>query len=298
MHKLSKDKYETNNFFLVQKNIDNYFYNFIHKKKIQPENNIGYKNIPYQKFVHRLNNMVKFRNSFYNRNDYSRTILSIVSSINKISNIEELSYVVNDLNNFGIFTLFTIEVCSHFREPDVYVLSLGEINTQLDDSTNKEKIKEYVEFLKDIHHLVTNKWNYGSDKYQFIKNILTFQILFSKPNLKFPESKDPKILFNSTTYQNFLEKYEVSNFWKNNISKYLDKFDNKHSIYVMYENETSLIFFKKFLSNMTTEYLSMTKDYLVYCLAEYFGPYLADEKKLSIETFYETFGMCILFCHC
>jgi putative endopeptidase len=293
LHKMSNNKPSLNNFIMIQDKIDKEIYKFIINAKIG--------NDPI------LNNLINLRNSYFNRNDNSEQIIILINIVQNITNISELAYAIRILFGLNISTFFTISLVPHFKEPDIYVLALGEISLTLepkeiydeDNNESAEFIKIYSEMLRDIYHFITKKWGYHMSKMKkFIRNVIIFEILFSKSNFSLKASMDPIITNNSMLYEKFIDQYDTGDFWKIILSEYME-----NDMYIFYENQISLMFIKKFLQKMTVDDLSMTKDYLIYCIVKKYGLYTSisssfekilsseyDEKKIFVGLFYESFG--------
>lgn len=319
LHKISNKKTSLNNFLMIQDNIDDEMYKFIHNAKM------GLNMIQ--------DNLIRLRDSYYSRNDYAEPIIELIKIIKNISCINDLAHVIHILNNMNIFTLFTINVSPHFKKPDIYVLSIGEIpltleSKELYDKDFHELIENYTNMLMNIYNFVKQKWDYDTSNItKFCRNILIFEILFSKSILSLEEQVDPHVTHNSILYEKFIEEFDTDNFWKIILSEYIDNYGEQNSlhyfqeddidkilrqnnennenneIYIVYENHKSLIFIKNFLQKMTQNELSMTKDYLVYCLVKKYGMYTSitsslsiislssdNDKRNFIDLFYETFG--------
>lgn len=298
-NKLYGNRISINNFTIIQDKINNEMIQLIEKAKYNKSNAIE-------------NNMAIFRDSYHIRNQNLKIFVQIVALIEKISTINDLSNVITLMNNIGVPTLFSLSVMPHFKNPDVYTLVIGEIPLTLDTAesyTNPESIiiNNFTLVLMDIYNYIHHYWNYNlSNMDDFITNIIVFEIIFSKTALSTTEAIDPKITYNSAIYNDFLNKFDANNFWKNICQEFMD-----NSKYVFYENEKSLIFIKKFIEklslnlinlDMTHEFI-MLKDYLVYCLVKKYGFYTTvaesfnllllqelNPKELFIETFYDTFG--------
>lgn len=289
-HKLSNNDPSLNNFTMIQDKIDDEMYQFIIDTKY------GSDKI--------LNNLIKLRESYFNRDDKSAKIIKLVNHIKNITNITELANVIYAMNNLNIPTFFTMTVMPHFKKPDIYVIALGEIPLlmgSMETYNNQISIfmKNYVDILENIYQLVNEKWNYNvSEIIKFVHNIIVFESVFSKANLSFENSINPLVTHNSMTYIDFLKRFDTNNFWKIIFGKYIS-----NDLYIFYENEFSLNMIKNYLQDMMNDDLQMMKDYLVFCLAKKFGPYtsIADsfntilisppnEKEILVQIFYDTFG--------
>lgn len=297
-NKLSNNEVSINNFTIIQDKIDKemrYFINNAH---------IDFPIDPTRKSDIIMNNMIQLKKSYHDQNNYSKTLIMLVDLIKNISNITELANVIRVLHGFNINTIFTMNVIPHFRAPDVYTLVIGEIPLTLEsnkiyEALSNEFMKTYGNVLRNVHKFVTKYWNYDmSDPVEFVGNIITFEILFSKSNLLLEESIDPKITHNSVKYNEFINLFDTDNFWEIILDKYVTC-----ETYISYENKKALIFIKNFLQTMTQNELSMIKDYLVYCLIKKYGLFTGiaeifnkltlssmDKNDVMIEMMYETFG--------
>jgi putative endopeptidase len=289
-NKLSNNKLAINNFTIVQDRIDEDLYNYIIDSEIGTEPT--------------LNNMIKFRNSYYDKNDVSESLLYLISLISNITNKKELAFVIKILTNLKIDTLFSTGVVPNYKEPDVYTLAIGEIPLTLEsreiyEKKDPELINLFIDMLKKLYEFIRKKWNYQiSDMDNFVKNVIVFEILFSKSNLTLEEIIDPLLVHNSDPFDVFINKFDVDGFWKIIFGEY-----NNNNTYIFYENTRSLNFIKSFLRKITDQKLIMTKDYLVYCVIKKYGMYTSavnffenidvfatDKKKIFIDLFYQTYG--------
>lgn len=290
IHKLSNNMNSTNNFTDVQDKIDDEMVEFIIDAQYGEDKIVD--------------NIIRLRESYFNRTDGSDNLRHIVHLISKISNIPDLANMVYTMNTLGIDTFFVMGIMPHFRKPDVYTIAISEMVLTIDskeiyDETSKELIKIYQDFLKKVYPYIKKNWGYNMSKYvDFVKNIILFEILFSKTKFLQSEIIDPVNIYHSLPYTSFLEKFDVSNFWKIILGKYLTPND-----YVFYENPKYLAFLKLFLEKLTIDQLNMTKDYLVYALIKKYEPYtqisgalaktlgrMDDELAIFTATFYNAFG--------
>lgn len=293
-NKLSDDKLAINNFTIVQDRIDEDLYHFIIDSDFDMDPT--------------LNNMIRFRNSYYNKKDTSEILILLISLISNIRNKKELAYVIKILTSLKIDTLFTTGVVPNFKDPDVYTLALGEIPLTFDsketyENKNSKLINKFIQLLQGLYNFVADKWFYKiSDAENFIRNVITFEILFSKSNLSMEELVDPLITHNSDDFKTFIKKFDSNDFWKTIFGKY-NKSHNGLDIYVYYNNVKALTFIKLFIEKLTMNELLMTKDYLVYCVLKKYGIYTSanvyfdnfsnyesDDKKIFMDMFYQTYG--------
>ena len=325
---INNNKTSINNFTLIQDSINDEMYNFIidAKQPHGPAVLLSQNPRSTSPFVDKstpskvdsnqvLHNLVAMRNSYYVRNEHTQIFMIYVQYIQNISDIAELSNVVRTMTKFGIPTLFTVSVIPHFREPDLYALSLGEIPLTFDskemyDAKSQDLIEMFSSMLKDIYNYITEDWNYNmSNMVDFTRNIIIMEILFSKTILTVAQSIDPKITHNSASYQDFLIKFDTNDFWKTILDEHFNLMSTNEfndTKYIFYENEKSLLFIKKFIQKLApsnSKELSMIKDYLIYCLIKKYGlytdiigtfdkilPQQLDAKDLFVELFYDTFG--------
>ena len=207
--------------------------------------------------------------------------------------------VVGEMTQLRIPTLFAVNTFVHFTCPDVYTLDISEIILTSDDIDDyqgnqpSEFITEFESELDDIYDTIHNNWNYYSEN--FIYNILFFETLISKSLLTKTEAMDPQIISNSMPINDFLKYFDVNFFWDIIIKKYITK--NDQTI-ITFQNTFYLIFIKKLLQKMTSNYLQMIKDYLVYSITKTFGVFMninfftnnMKRRDIIIELFCSTFG--------
>ena len=297
-----------NNFSTIQEQIDDHFYKFIMADHKNP-NKI-------------LKKMIKLRDSFYARTDYSTIISNLINNITNITNISELANIINIMTNMQIFNLFTLDITAHHQNPDIYTLGLGEIMLTFDDKDlykpgDPDKIiKDFEEVLIDVHTFIKKNWNYNiSDAKTFVTNIIVFEILASKSLLSRDESMDPHIMHNSMDYINFINTFDTNNFWRDVLKEYVtpektpERQDNilssrTNNTIISYNNPKYLYFLKNFIMGMTINDLLMIKDYLVYCVVKKYGIYTNivtslqkistnipnKTKNIFTNLFYQTFG--------
>src|SRR3972149_8369453 len=126
-----------------------------------------------------------------------------------------MAEIILDLIKLNIFTLFGIAVFPNIQEPDIYLPSVGEISLTFESKEMYEPdfmgdiISGFSSMLKDIHHFITNKWNYQlSDQNTFVRNIIVFEILFSKSTLLPEEYTNPKKTSNLVTFDQFIQEFD------------------------------------------------------------------------------------------
>lgn len=280
-----------NNFTIIQEKIDNEMRRFI------MNSTFGHGKI--------MDNMVKFRDSFFNRNDNSKILKIVTRYILNISNFNDLNNCIKIFQELKINTFFTTSVIPHYKEPDIYTLAIGEFPSVFDfdkeksDEDEKERTKICIRSLNIFYKFIKKNWGYSmSKKNDFIRNVILIDKLFTKSNLTEKASRNPFITHNSEKYIDFLEKYDFHHFWKNILDEYM------HSeYYVFFENKKSLLFIKYYFQNINNNDLVMIKDYLVFCLGIKYGSYLSisddmeeiyqsfltDEENF-VELFYQYFG--------
>lgn len=313
LHKMSNDSYPIDNFMKIQDQIDEYLTSVV--LDTESKDNTSSK-------------LVLLKESFFRRNDKSRFIKNIINDIKNIKSITDLSKVIKQMTEYNISSVFSLSVIKHFKYPDVYAPIIAEMSLSVESKeiyqkaeskeiyqkaetnetsqkgetnetshNNSKKIKELTDMFNNIYDFINNDMNikYGK-KNSFARNILLFEIVFSKTLLSFHDINDPLLTHHSDTYEQFLEKFDTQDFWK----IILDYLNNDN--YVIYQNPESLLFLKKFLQNMTKQRLSIMKDYLVYAVMKNYGYYLSikdemsdiygfiDEKYIFINLFYDTFG--------
>lgn len=287
LNKLGSDMMLLDNFTSVQNKIDDCIYNFIIDAELASSNDSN------------TINMVKFRESYFNRTDNSVHLTKLISMVNNISDIKSLAYTIKILMQYGIDTLFTINVTPHFKTPDVYTLLIGDMpltveSREVYDKQNIEFADRMLDMLDNIYVFVQDKWGYISA--QFAENVLLFEILFSKSTLTIAQLYDPLITHHSMIYQDFLRQFDVDDFWETIL-------DTQSNMYIFYENSSMMYFIQNYIKNMTQTKLSMIKDYLIFCIYKKYGKYTSssdvfdiimmtssDERSLFINTFYSTFG--------
>lgn len=286
------NKSEISNFSILENNIDNEMYQFIN------DATIGQDPV--------LNNLVKFRDSYYrNRDNSFEKMVELVTKIQNIGNINDLVRMISILTKLSISTIFTLTVDPNFREPDIYLVNVDEISLTLKPNNiyqnmDEEKWLNYQKMLDEVYQFVHKYWGYYiSDAKAFTNHISILEILFSKSILSLTEENDPLSVYHMERYDEFLKKFDEKDFWKNILGEY-----TKENSYILYTNARMINFIKKFIKKMGRDELKMVKDYLVYCLAREYGicttPLLdafngimvvpINQKKFFLKLFYITFG--------
>lgn len=280
-----------NNFTILENKIDKEMYRFINGETY------GQDSV--------LNNLVKFRDSYYNRNESYGPIIKLVDEIQNIANINDFSKMVLKLLRINVPTLFTLKVEPHFRKPDNYFVGIGDLPLTLEPNSMyrdmaEDKWIDYQNMIQAVNNFIQIYWGYRPSKNNmFVENISVLEFLFSKSTLTMDEARNPLFVLHSSTYQDFLYDFDVRNFWKNILDGLVDQND-----YILYENIKILHFLKKFIADITDNELSMLKDYLIFCLAREYGIFTTpllkefgkvmfgknEEKHFSLQLFYLTFG--------
>lgn len=276
------------NFVIIKNEIDNEMYKFIMEAK-KGNNKM-------------INNIVTLKESYFNRKQYSEGLELLIKTIRNITNIVDLAKIISLLNNINVQTFFDIQITPNYREPDIYILVIGEfpLTFEKEDYQNPEKlIEKYIELLDNVYDFITVEWKYSdSDRDSFIRNIIVMEFLFSKNNLTIEESINPNITNNSTIYQKFIESFDFCGFWKIILDNLVDK-----DMYISYVNRMFLLFLKKFLQVSQKYGFIMIKNYLIYCLIRkyahltkiserFYNPSSEknDGKKIFLNIFYDAFG--------
>lgn len=288
--KYLKYKSTINNFLILQEEIDDSLIDFVLKA------GFGKNNIQ--------DNLVRFRQSYFQRKATHNNISLLIEKIQDIKSIHDLANIIKILNRNGIYSLFDIGVVSHHREPDTYTFYIGEMNLSLDNaneysSDNKDRIHIFENSLANIYDFITAKWNYSmSSSKLFVQHVIVFEIIVSKITLDLKDSHNPKIINNSKIYPDFLDTFDYNNFWQIILNEYCDE-----NTYISYPNVEQLIMIKFILKNMNEDDLAMIKDFLVYCVVKKYGLFTdmlqalsnisyenTTEKTIFSELIYETFG--------
>lgn len=280
---LVSDKTSINNFTILQENIDNVLFNTIIDAEYSRNDT--------------LNNLIKFRNSYFNKSDFDYSIINLINTIYHCNTVYELAITIQKLIRLNIPTFFNINVIPNYHHPDVYVLSIEEGEYML-DFENKENVNTYVDMLYQVYKFVNKKWKYKSNKKNFAINVLVIEKLFDNVSLE-QEETEKLLEYNfCDDYQNFLKKYDTNNFWKTVLNYFMD---NHKKIY--YENKKFIIFIKNMIHNLTPKYIAMIKDYLVFCVFKKYSLYtsasnilspvtnfIPSNKRIFIDLFYDKFG--------
>lgn len=288
LHDLSSIKLSLDNFTLVQDKIDEYLSNFI------IDATPGTNSI--------LDQLVCFRDSYYNINQSTRLIEKLIDSINQISNQNDLARIIKQLSNLDIHTFFNFGVIPHHKCPNVYALSINEPNLTLETSDayhkDSQSINDLLKMLKELYKFANENWNYHhSNIDDFISGVLTMEALLSKLILTTEQTLDVFLTHQSDCYDHFLKKFEVENFWEIIIGEY-----NCSNFYIVYDNHNLLLLIKNLLQEWNEDDIVIIKSYLVYCVLKKYGfyrcqkifdmiiPYSPNKRKIFLNIFYETFG--------
>lgn len=285
LHELSITKLSLDNFTIIQDKIDEFLANFIINATTGDD--------PI------LNNLVKFRDSYYNIKKSSPFIKKLINKINQISNQNDLAHVIKQLHSLDVHTFFITSVVPHHKCPSVYVLAINEPKLTLESSESYQKsINEMIHMLSKLYTFAEKNWEYhDSNDHEFISSVLIMEILLSKLVLTTTQSLDVFLTHQSDCYGDFLNNFEVSNFWKIIIGDH-----NCSEYYITYDNRNILLFIKNLLLEWSITDLSIVKNYLVYCVLKKYGiygereifdiiiPFSVNKRKFFLDIFYETFG--------
>ncbi len=172
--------------------------------------NLKYSNNPI------VDNLVKFRDNYYVRNNTSDMIITLINKIQNINALEDLAFIIKTLNEMYIFSFFSISVLPHNKSPDVYIYSINECNLSLDNKDDYSKINNnLINFwacLYKINNFLSTEWNYQSKN--FVDNIILFEILLSEVILDIEDGSDPIKTGNSLIYNEFINEFDFNDFWK------------------------------------------------------------------------------------
>lgn len=281
-------------FNILQNNIDNEIYQFI----IQA--------IPNSDPIN--NKLVQFRDSFFLSKEITKldSIIKLSNLINRINNLKKLGKIIRILNNLRIPNIFTFGITEHHQTPDIYVLFLQEISLSLDVRKLNIypeldcEIAKFEKFLQQIYQfIIYYQIPIISNENDFIKNIITFEILISK---FLSSDKENNILPNSLKYDDFINRFIINDFWTKSLRDFWTKNTN---FIIIYENEKYLDLMSFFLSNIDNLKMNMIKDYLLLNIIKKYGSYInchqnnknfnklfpiSNEKKYLVNLFYHAFG--------
>lgn len=279
-----------NNFTIIQEKINEEMYKFISSDGSTINSD----------FI--MNKMIILRDSYYKRYYYSRIFKDLIEEINKVYDSTGLIDTISHLVKMNIPTLFTISVSSNYQEPNIYVLQIDDMPLTLE---SPEKYKNetddlflFIDVLSKVYSYIKNNWDYeGSAKKDFIKNIITIEILFASQVLSLEESSNPHIVSNSLRYSDFVKKFGRK-IWTPIIETY-----STPDSFIRYTNSKFLLFFQNFIDKIDDKQIQMLKDYLIFCIVRNYGSYLeiskiinqlylknTEEKNIFVNLFYHTFG--------
>jgi putative endopeptidase len=293
---LSYKKNSISNFSILQDRIDDELSNYI----IDAE--IGFN--PNGKSSVICDNMVRFRESFYQRKSSSPLIKNLVAGINKINCIDTLAYMIKIMLYYGIPTIFSFGLTSNFKEPGIYLFGIGDYSIIADSKEdyspqNSEIFDKFNAASHEMYKFITEEWGYNlSTKNKFVSNILEFDVLFSKVSYSNTDKNDPFKNNHSELFKTFLEKYDYQHFWETILGNLIHP-----DHYIFYQNPYLIKFIYIYLSKLNESNISIIKDYLVFCLVRYYGIYTPLKKELSsllhypqneklifVDLFYHMFG--------
>ena len=287
--KFLKCKQTINNFVILQDKIDDEMIEFIMNV------GTGKNNIE--------DNLSKFRNSFFNKDEKNQNIISLIEKVQSIDSIKKLAQVIRILNELNISNLFNLGIIQNYKKPSVYTLNIDEPILSLDipeeynNPIKNVRFKIWYYSLKNIHTFITEVWNFHlSDMDNFIENIITFELIISKYVLTIEETLNPLLTSNSIKYLNFINEYDTNDFWKIIFNNYCNE-----ETYITFNNIKYLFLLKKILSDDT--FLYMIKNFLVYSIVKDIGIYTSiaqdltnislmqyNQKDIFISIMYNTFG--------
>lgn len=280
------------NFSIIESRIDREMYDYIDNLKPSQTDPV-------------INNLIRFRDSYLNsRNNNFIAIINLLNTVKNIKTIDDLTDVVILLNRIGVYTLFTLTVSRHYCEPDIYVFTIGDIPLtirpkEIYENKNSVTMIKYINMLERVYNYANSNLNYKKREMNtFIENISVFEILASKFALNMENSRDPKIVHNSLSFDQFLKQFDINFFWE----KLLKSYSDNHQ-YIYFENPNQMLFIKGFLSKLDQKRIDILQDYLTYRILKTFGIYCheinnllsldtddIEEDDFNIELFYETFG--------
>lgn len=288
--KFLKCKQTINNFVNLQDKIDDEMIEFIMNAEM------GKNNIE--------DNLVKFRNSYFNKDEKNHNIISLIEKVQNINSIEKLAQVIRILNELNISNLFNLGIIQNYKKPSIYTLNVDEPSLSLDIPEEYNNPMENFRFkiwfysLKNIYTFINDVWNFHlSSMDKFIKNIITFELIISKYILTIEETLNPLLTSNSTTYIDFINKYDINGFWKIIFNDYCNE-----DSYITFTNDKYLLLLKKILKD--NKFLYIIKDFLVYSIVKDIGIYTSiaqdltnisltqyNQKDIFISLMYSTFGI-------
>lgn len=245
-----------NNLYCQPQNDMDCYYKYS-KSHISPYNIISKaQNIVYDHLfdvIDKKNNdkINNFKKSFNNRD--ITFFQHIINNINSINTINQLTKNMNYLSDHGFNTLIRIDITVNHENPKVYALSMEEIYPVNEHNEN------YYEYIGHVKEFLENNFEYKS--YNFVNNIINFEIEINNINLDDNESDDPFCKYNCITKKKFIKKYDSSTFYHNILNNYPKAnfliYDNKR-YFKMLNDKINDIFVKNINKK---EHLI---DYLIY----------------------------------
>lgn len=246
------------------------------------------------------------RNSYSTRNKNLQFFKPIIDRINNVTDITSLGHVIRDLFKWKIYSIFGLYIKPNFKHPDVYVLTLDEIDLTLDNSNEylaeppSTSVNTLINFVKDMSNFIMH--TYGSNiinSYEFVKDVMTLETVCAEYVMPLEDTNKPEIINNHLTYDEFTKRYDLTNFFSQILSDI--KLEQ-----VIIPNLAYFDFVSKLigLSQIQHDVLRVLKNYLIYRVFREYALYLpiADSySKLHISPnlsasriytfmFYKTFG--------
>jgi putative endopeptidase len=264
------DKKSINNFLLTQDKINDEISGFV--------NSLEY-NSTESTATTVVNKLVDFRNSFDTRNidvESMQTIRKLIHMINSITNITELINVIIYLNSFKIYSLFTLHIASHHIKPDIYTLYIGEVVLSLEDNDSYKdtsKLWKLYTVLIEAANFLSKDLLINVD--QFVQDIMIMEIICSNYVYNLEETLDVELVFNSTSKDKFIDRFDLTSICHNNFWKIIfGQFENLEI--VMFENPRYLNFLKTIISAAYNQdnYLRILKHFIMFSVIKKYGMYM------------------------
>ena len=255
--------------------------------------------------------MVQLRESYEKRNKYLDFFKPFIDKIIRIQNISMLAEVVREFNQMEIYTIFSLCIKPNFKEPDVYVISLSEVDLTLEDTqsyysseVNRDSmISLLTNFVKDLSKFIVK--TYGSNIINseiFMRDVIVFETLCSNYILTLEQKFKPDVINNLMLAREFYHKYDTRESFFRTVLQTICKDDD----HIIVPNMSYFKFLSRLLdtSHMDSSILPMLKNYLIYQLFRTYVWYLPvvdsysklyvtgqlNPDKLYVSIFYKTFG--------
>lgn len=255
--------------------------------------------------------MVRLRESYGKRNKYLNFFKPLIDKIIQIQNVSMLGEVVREFNQMEIYSFFSLCIKPHFHEPDVYVISLDEIDLTLEDiqsyystEVNKDSmISLLVDFVKDLSNFIVTTYKSNIiDSKTFIRDVIIFETMCSNYVLTLEQKNKPEIINNSMPAKDFYRTYDT----KESFFQTVMQSTYTQNDYIIVSNTSYFKYLSKLLdtSHVDSSILPMLKNYLIYQLFRTYVWYLPivdsysklyvtgqlNPDKLYVSIFYKTFG--------